>query len=366
MAAAANAPGLTEEQRDEIKNDSHYYGAGWHFAVNTIFWGNRATANNIASATSLEDEYYAPAILAADQRQPNHVANFGPQLDVATLTFCSYEKATGREGTVWYSNHDRAKEAPIKEKGGVDGLARLYAGDFVDVLDEYFGYYYPGETNQPFYKLDGLNQVPCAMTDPEILLNGATPTDEQKAAAVPYNYNLVLETENQAVGGPYFVQPSLSAGVDGYMETADWLVSRLNNSIDTGWGFLKQDVTMSDESSGLFNTTLLKADGTPAVKTPDDPDFLHEQYDDLFGEGFYNIHSKAIHYRFEDIGYPNLLPIGDDDYMEYSRDGEGEATNMRRISTHPKMGVQDVFIDMGIYEYQYVQLVTQGDEIDVI
>ena len=52
--------------------------------------------------------------------------------------------------------------------------------------------------------------------------------------------------------------------------------------------------------------------------------------------------------------------------MEYVSEGAIEGRNMRRISTHPKAGVQDVFIDMGIYEYQYVQLVTGGDEIDVI
>ena len=346
-----------------------YYGVGWHFAVNTIFWGNNATADELAEATEIVQEYYDDLYGAGnwtDLRKPYHVANFAPKLDVATLTFCSLEQGTGREGTVWYSNHDRAKEAAIVPKdygdghGLIDGLTRLYQGRFTDVLDDYFGYYPDGSSSTPFYKLDGSgNPIPCAMDDEDILLEGAVPTTEQKNSAVAYNYNLVLEKDNQVPGGPYFVQPSLSAGVDGYMETADWLVARLNNSVDTGWGYLKQSVEQEDESSSLFNTTFL--DNSLEKATP-----ATDQYDDLYGEGFYNLHSKNIHSRFEDIGYPNLLPIGDEPYMEYSRDGAGDGENMRRISTHPKMGVQDVFIDMGIYEYQYVQLVTAGDEIDVI
>ena len=349
--------------------DAHYYGKGHHFAVNSIFWGNEATAETVSLATGWEKEYYtslypaSPSEPFIDRRKPWHVANFAPMLDIATLTFCSYEEGTGREGTVWWTNQDNAKSAPIEDKNGVDGLTRLYAGDFVDVLDDYFGYYPDGFPETPYYKLnqDGTKQIPCALTDPALMYEGnpKTLTDEEQKMAVPYNYNLVLASENIVPGGPYFVQPSLTAGVDGYMENADWLVARLNNSVDTGWGFLKQDVTMQSASSSLYNTTLLDKDMNPVTPTTD-------QYAELYGDGFYNLHSKNIHQRFRDFGYPNLLPIGDEYYMEYSRDGEAEAANMRRISTHPKMGVQDVYIDMGIYEYQYVQLVTPGDQMDVI
>ena len=363
---------------------SSYYGKGWHFAVNTIFWGNEATATEIATANGIEDEYYqdlygvndGESIITdwkemgtGDERLPKHVANFGPKLDVATLTFCSYEEGTGREGTVWWSNQGRAKASPILPKdyhdgqGVIDGLTRLYQGRFTDVLDDYFGYYPNGSPETPFYKERNDSLVPCAMDDPAVLLEGVTPTEEQIRSAVAYNYNLVLESENATPGGPYFVLPSLASGVDGYMETADWLVARLNNSVDTGWGYLKQEVTTQvDEegyTTGLYETTLLDKSENPVTGSTD-------QYEDLFGEGFYNLHSTNIHRRFEDVGFPNLLPIGDDYYMEYSRDGEGAPTNMRRISTHPKAGVQDVYIDMGIYEYQYVQLTTSGDEMDVI
>ena len=474
----------------EPTNSAHYYGKGWHFAVNSLFWGNEATlpAGTLITPSSkwetdyYSDIYHAGQSAATDHRQPYHVATFAPLLDVATLTFCSYEEGTGRDGTVWWSNQDKAKGAPIvprsyDDTGLLDGLTRLYMGRFTDVLDEYFGYYKEGTPDKPYY----VNQDPAdakskyipsafdvldlkydgsangtgkyvysdghtdGTTIPEAInlthirdsLSGDSYLEEMARYqclmdtldAVTYNYNLVLNSENTATGGPFFVLPSLSAGVDGYMETANWLVSRLNNTIDTGWGFLKQQVTQEDESTGLYQTVLMmgKTDNTGAertycerfyydaehnevcgkesymliplgkklgspefIETPDaeekdghlwytrtlnlvndddisDPEhFSEHQYHDLFGEGFYNLHSKNIHKRYHDIGYPNLLPMGDDIYMTYVHEGETESRNMRRISTHPKMGVQDVFIDMGIYEYQYVQLITSGSEMDVI
>ena len=485
--------------------DAHYYGKGWHFAVNSIFWGNEATGSTVAPAQGWEDDFYKDLYGedwktsgTGDERKPYHVANFAPKLDVATLTFCSYQEETGRDGTVWWSNQDNAKSAPLKPKtypgiGELDGLTRLYAGLFSDVLDEYFGYYKNGTPDKPYYDEvvtgEGLGAVtkyiPSALDNEVLKYNGnyvydtkggtvnystisSISDDNERYAeamstldAVTYNYNLVLSKENTETGGPFFVLPSLTAGVDGYMETANWLVSRLNNTIDTGWGFLQQNVTQPDESTGLYDTKLLKSSGkkdgeedilvpvgyklvledgnprkhyeryytidgeSPSTEhnagdlvymiiprgkklgatdytTPidlgtvtvdaetqhwykrvfnlvDDPsdkgestynpyneECLEEQYHDLFGEGFYNIHSKNIHLRFHDIGYPNLLPIGDDVYMNYTREGSDEVLNMRRISTHPKMGVQDVFIDMGIYEYQYIQLVTSGSETDVL
>lgn len=499
-------------------SDPNYYGKGWHFAVNSIFWGNEATGSTVAPAQGWEDTFYAniygsdwKTTGTGDEREPRDVANFGPKLDVATLTFCSYEEGTGRDGTVWWSNQDNAKSAPIQpvtykhkdgtEEENVDGLTRLYQGRFTDVLDKYFGYYKNGDSEHPYYinenPADATSKyIPSALDNEHLKLDGNNvygtgegqinyttmttnyPADnyEDEMAryqylmganglnAVAYNYNLVLSKNNTETGGPFFVLPSLSAGVDGYMETANWLVSRLNNTIDTGWGFLKQDVKQPDESTGLYDTKLLKSttwkngdevveelipagyklvlktDGTPltyyeryykdseedsehdvgdpikiiipreqklvysatdvpifadnpielgevdghtyyrrvflleddtedggsSIYDPLNHECLEEQYHDLYGDGFYNIHSKNLHLRFHEVGYPDLLPIGDDVYMNYTREGSDEVLNMRRISTHPKMGVQDVFIDMGIYEYQYIQLVTSGAETDVI
>ena len=344
----------TPEHRD-------YYGAGHHFAVNTIFWGNQATATTIAPANDIEAHYYTEhhrTLLpegwqhdpSQDLRKPWHVANFGPLMDIATLTFCSLEEGTGREGTVWYDNHDYAKQAKIPD------LTELYKGNFSDVLFQYFGFYQWDDDlqrNVPYTDGENTNRPKWPLTDDEKtnLLTNYT----------PYNYNLVLSSENTDENGPYFVQPSITAGADGYMETADWLVARLNPTIDTGWGFLKQKVTTKDIHTGELDTSFTTdEEATDAASESDN------QYTDLYGEGFYNLHSENIHTRFRDLGFPDLLPIGDEKYMEYVSEGAIEGRNMRRISTHPKAGVQDVFIDMGIYEYQYVQLVTGGDEVDVI
>jgi len=365
---------MTQSDVGTENYNMYYYGPGWHFAVNTIFWGNEATASTIAEATGLENLYYNMKYPGGwtERRKPNHVANFGPLLDVATLTFCAYEEGTGREGTVWYDNQNNAKSAQLIEKDGKDGLTRLYSGQFQDVLEESFGYYPDGHPETPFCKkviISAENEtykyVPCAPTADgvQILDNGVLrePSEAEISSAIAYNYNLILNRENLDVGGPFFVQPSITAGESGYMETADWLVSRLNNTIDTGWGMLKQDVTQPSATSSLYETKLLDRNLNTVTDIDDDT-----QYTNLYGDGFYNIHSENIYRRFKDIGFPNLLPIGDEIYMEYVRNGSSETKNMRRISTHPKMGVQDVFIDMGVYEYQYVQLVTGGDQTDVI
>ena len=39
---------------------------------------------------------------------------------------------------------------------------------------------------------------------------------------------------------------------------------------------------------------------------------------------------------------------------------------MRRISSYPKQGIDSVFIDIGVYEYQYVQLQLPGNEVDTL
>lgn len=372
--------------------DDYYYGKGHHFAVNSIFWGNEATGSEVHAASWQElgyynwresgyeidftdiphdSKYYTESIGWTDNRKPGHIANFGPFLDISTLTFCAFEEGTGREGTVWYENHDRAKSAQITAGSYPDALSRLYAGDFLDVLYNDFGFYPAGEPERPIYQkvfntsTGTYDKTPCAPDYADAWIvnkddgTERRPNADEIRTAIAYNYNLVLDEGNIDPNGPYFVQPSLSAGEDGYMETADWLVSRLNRTVDTGWGMLRQQVTQASETSALLQTTLLKTDGK-AVGAGDN------QYTELWGEGFYNLHSKNIYQRFSPMGFPDLLAIGDERYMDYTTEGLNETSNMRRISTHPKMGVQDVFIDMGIYEYQYVQLITGGSETDVI
>ena len=55
------------------------------------------------------------------------------------------------------------------------------------------------------------------------------------------NNNVIISDNNDAVDGPNFIMPSSKAGVDGYMQSADWLISRVNLLTDAGWGEIDQD-----------------------------------------------------------------------------------------------------------------------------
>ena len=48
------------------------------------------------------------------------------------------------------------------------------------------------------------------------------------------NNNVLVNRVNTATDGPNFKQPSLVAGIDGYMQNADWLLARMNQTTDQG------------------------------------------------------------------------------------------------------------------------------------
>ena len=62
------------------------------------------------------------------------------------------------------------------------------------------------------------------------------------------------------------------------------------------------------------------------------------------------------------------LPLGNQQYMAYTRSTSAteKAGVMNRISMNPRMDVEDVYIDVGIYEYQYVTLNIEGQNIDTM
>ena len=198
------------------------------------------------------------------------------------------------------------------------------------------------------------------------------------------NNNTLINPINTATDGPNFKQPSFIAGIDGYMQNADWLLARMNLTTDQGWGHLKQTVTRGvgyfltrytgktqyatfDEALAAANAELgtdtctawsvLPVRGLP-IATFDD-------VQDPIGP-IYNWYSRRYGAYMSDINAP--LPIKDQYYMAYSRtiSDEEVAGNMDRISKHPKIGETDVYIDVGIYEYQYVQLDIKGQEIDTM
>ena len=151
------------------------------------------------------------------------------------------------------------------------------------------------------------------------------------------NNNVIINDNNDAVDGPNFIQPSTKAGVDGFMQSADWLISRVNQLTDAGWGEIDQttDGKFEKDASGEFKA-----------------------------HGIYPLLSKFYKHSFK----LTLLPLGDEKYMNYANDKNEESSeNMNRISADPLGKITKDYIDIGVYEYQHSQLtVADGDSVDVI
>lgn len=151
------------------------------------------------------------------------------------------------------------------------------------------------------------------------------------------NNNVIISDNNEAVDGPNFILPSSKAGVDGYMQSANWLISRVNLLTDAGWGEIDQD------KEGHYEKD---ADG------------------EYVAHGIYPKLSKYYKSNFK----LTLLPLGGDKYMNYADDKNEESDeNMNRISADPLGNTTKDYIDIGVYEYQHSQLtVADGDSIDVM
>lgn len=151
------------------------------------------------------------------------------------------------------------------------------------------------------------------------------------------NNNVIISDNNEAVDGPNFILPSSKAGVDGYMQSADWLISRVNLLTDAGWGEIDQD------EKGNYKT---------------------DAKGDYEAHGIYPLLSKYYKSNFK----LTLLPLGGDKYMNYADDKNEESKeNMNRISADPLGNTTKDYIDIGVYEYQHSQLtVADGDSIDVM
>ena len=200
------------------------------------------------------------------------------------------------------------------------------------------------------------------------------------------NNNVLINRINNATDGPNFRLPSLVAGIDGYMQNADWLLARMNLTTDQGWGHLTQHVERS------VSYYITKFTGSEQFESLDDalteaknhkPDSIHvdsvykyvypvkglpsASFVDTVPElAMYNFYAKRYGTYTSKVNPP--LPLGNQYYMIYSRySNEDEQVGaMDRISKNPRLGEKDVYIDVGIYEYQYVQLDIKGQEIDTM
>ena len=197
------------------------------------------------------------------------------------------------------------------------------------------------------------------------------------------NNNVLISRLNNAADGPNFKQPSSVPGIEGYMQNADWLLGRMNLTTDMGWGHLKQKVSRAVAyyitrytGAEQFKTQEKALEAAKAVN-PDTnlqdavrpvyglPNATFDGVTEQDETALYNLLAKRS--SVEGLTTPRI-PIGTQRYMEYTRstDDSEEVGNMLRISTNPRLNVNDVYIDHGIYEYQYVQLDIKGNEIDTM
>lgn len=195
------------------------------------------------------------------------------------------------------------------------------------------------------------------------------------------NNNVLINRSNTAVDGPNFRQPTFVAGLDGYMQNADWLQTRITLTTDQGWGHLKQSVSRKNyyttkyTGAKQFETAEIALEAAKAVNSgATDKDVFPRQgmptatfnNSQPNPPAMYNYLAKLYGTFLSQSNPP--LPLGNDYYMAYTRSVSDTSTvgNMLRISSSPRMKVEDVYIDMGIYEYQYVQLDIKGNEVDTV
>ena len=197
------------------------------------------------------------------------------------------------------------------------------------------------------------------------------------------NNNVLINRINNATDGPNFKQPSFVAGIDGYMQNADWLLARMNLTTDQGWGFMKQRVArgiayyitrytgqtkFETAEAALAAAKLAKSDTCTmwsVLPVSGLPEATFDGVEQPAHPALYNFLAKNA--SRVTLTTPRI-PVGTQDYMEYTSGAtDAETTGeMYRISMRPRIGDTAVYIDLGIYEYQYVQLDIKGNEIDTM
>ena len=271
-----------------------------HKIVNTIFWGNEVTGGS----------------------KLNKVANFAKDSndntntkDAEMLWFCAYEEGKGN--------------APVNSGNNIDYRLQTYTG---------FGTFIPWLWRENYNKLG---------SDNESIANevGANPDTDATTGLNPVTCNIIIASDNDAINGPNFINPSSKAGKAGYYTSADWMIGRINNLVDNGWTYLQQNLSGDNPTFKYEDVTV---DGVTRNQVK--------------GAGIY--HRTAYDYDNVNTG-GTAVPIGSDKYMTYA-DATGKS--MLRISTDPNPTHHQTYIDLGVYEYQHVKLdpTVEDGHIDVL
>ncbi len=185
---------------------------------------------------------------------------------------------------------------------------------------------------------------------------------EGSEVVLPYqNCNVLIAGENDVLEGPNFRNPSLRAGIDGYMESADWSPARLNNLTDNGSGRLEQICDPTQNYKVTFQTYTTAP--TRSVNVSGTNGYTIEKVGDYKNVGGYTM----THYVAGFPEYQRNLSIGHQYYMQSTTvvDEEGNPQVLHRIAPMPDPKAKKAYIDIGVYEYMHVPLVS-GDEVDVL
>ena len=313
-----------------------------HYIFNSVFWGNEATGLTGMAGYDIPSETRS---------------RFESAYDTYKGDYMNYD-VTKREQFVQY-----------KESDNRDALMAL--GDQIEGL--FFCAYESGYALPEVMPLETDNTDYHGMPISQAIIDG---TSTSLFVNLQGNHSVILASNNNATAGPNFVLPSDIAGLNGYMQNADWLPSRINNLTDAGWGQLNQTVTRrigkyvsvvdgDDSEISVADYEALsdaeKQNWTPFYKG-ELASFDLDGDGNPVGNGIYNYYSKV---HTQEYGR-NVMPIGYQRYMEFMRENETEMHTMNRISLNPEIGQDKVNVDIGVYEYQYVQIEEAGNEIDTV
>ena len=361
------------------------------FAFNSLFWGNEVF--NVESLADLEHAPDgAPSQTSIDAFNNYYKASRTGVFHYDATSLQKYETLFAEYKTLYQAHMESdsvfhpaviAKLMELREQG--DKMEGLYFCSYrlgygpVSMKPTMDGFLLTGDEYRNF--------VDPRAKNVKIRVNSNGDIVEDYAGIwshVQGNNNTLINRVNTATDGPNFKQPTFVAGIDGYMQNADWLQARMNLTTDQGWGYLKQNVGRA------ISYYITKYTGTTQYKTEEEAWSAissipgANRATDIYGikgmpvasfkpaneqpspGAMYNFLAKRYGTFMSASNAP--LPLGDQYYMSYTRSTSDSEMggNMERISRNPKTGVKDVYIDLGIYEYQYVQLDIRGQEIDTM
>ena len=286
-----------------------------HKVVNSIFWANEVTPDCTISGTEKQVNF----VCSYWNRVPTYGA-MAEDPSVFTDARLSADGITPGIGeNLWFCAYEEGRGCVprMDDRGTIDYRTISYT------LNEYI----PNLFKTGTYWENGDNGTPVMQ-----------PFDNNGTKYIWVTNNIYLSDENNALNGPNFVNPSLGPGVNNYLPSADWMMSRQNNLTDNGWSRIQQQIQLNDVTQN-YDCSFVTDAG------------------DYIAQGIY----ADTRNKRKDNNYIKM-PIGNEMYMEFT-----DGSPMFRISKDPNPSQNQTYIDLGVYEYQHIQLnPKKGDETDVL